>query len=94
MSEEKIKNNPGSSNDFTPSFIDYCPLPDLKGSTRLGNISTYKNLVNLYISYTLDTSSINLNTGFKLAPCLSGAVKLTKKPDPDKYGYSTYSSYT
>ena len=37
---------------------------------------------------------MNLNTGFKLAPCLSGAVKLTKKPDPDKYGYSTYSSYT
>ena len=52
MSEEKIKNNPGSSNDFTPTFIDYGPLPDVKVSARLGNISTHKFSKLIYFLHT------------------------------------------
>ena len=49
-----------------------------------------KKVVNLYISYELDTSSKDLNTDFTLGNCLFGAVKLTKNADPDKYKYSSY----
>ena len=38
----------------------------------------HKNIVNLYISYELDTLSRDLNTNFALRNCLFGAVKLTK----------------
>ena len=30
MSEESVKNPPGSNNTFAPSLIDYLPLPDVK----------------------------------------------------------------
>ena len=42
------------------------------------------------IVYELDTWSRDLNIKFKLGDCLSGAVKLTKSADPDKYGDSGY----
>ena len=48
------------------------------------------NVVNLYISYELDTWSRDLNTDFTLGNCLFGAVKLTKNDDPDKYGHIGY----
>ena len=48
------------------------------------------NVVNLYISYELDTWSRDLNTHFKLDNCLFGAVNLTKNADPDKYGCIDY----
>ena len=44
----------------------------------------------LYISYTLDPWSRALNTDFTLGDCLFGTAKLTKNPDPNKYGYSGY----
>ena len=50
----------------------------------------HKNVVNLYIIYTLDTWSKDLNTDFTLGNCLFGAVKLTKNFEPDKYKYSGY----
>ena len=47
-------------------------------------------MVNLYISYLLNEWSKDLNTDFTLGNCLFGVVKLTKKPDPDKYEHSGY----
>ena len=49
-----------------------------------------KNVVNLYISYKLDTWSRDLKTDFTFDICLFGAVKLTKNVDSDKYRYSGY----
>ena len=43
-----------------------------------------RNVVNLCISYELDTWSVDLNTDFTLGNCLLGAVKLNKNADPDK----------
>ena len=51
----------------------------------------HKNVVNVYITYELDTWWRDLNTGFKLVDCLYGGVKLSKTSDPIKYGYSDYS---
>ena len=48
----------------------------------------HRNIINIYISYELDTWPIDLNSDFMLANCLFGALKLTKNTDPDKYGYS------
>ena len=46
--------------------------------------------VNLYICYTLDRWSKDLDTDFTLGNCLFGSVKLTKNADLDKYKYSGY----
>ena len=48
------------------------------------------NVINLYISYEIDTRSRNLNTYFTLGNCLFEAVKLTSNADPDRYGCSGY----
>ena len=45
-------------------------------------------MLNLFTVYELDTWSRDLNTDFTLKDCLSGAVKVTKNADPDKYAYS------
>ena len=50
----------------------------------------HKKVVNLYISYQLDTWSKVLSKDFTLGNCLFGVVKLTKNTDPDKYKYSGY----
>ena len=54
------------------------------------NISVFRKVINLYISYTLDPRSKDLNTDFALGNCLFGVMALTKNADPDKYGYSGY----
>ena len=59
-------------------------------SSISSNIFLHKNVVNLFISYTLGTWSRNLNTDFTLGNCLYGAVKLAKNADSDKYGCSGY----
>ena len=55
------------------------------------NISIPKKVINLYISYILNSCLRNLNTDFALKNCLIGSVKLTKSADPDKYKCSGYS---
>ena len=50
----------------------------------------HKNVVNLYITYKLDTWSRDLNTEFILCNCLFEAIKKTKNADPDKYKCSGY----
>ena len=43
------------------------------------------------LSYNLDEWSKDLNTDFTIGNRLSGAVKLTKNANPDKYKYIGYS---
>ena len=50
----------------------------------------HKYVVNLYITDEVDTCSKDLNIDFTLHKCFFGAVKLTKKADPDRYKYSGY----
>ena len=50
----------------------------------------HKNVVNLNISYKLDTWSRDLNTYFVFGNCMLEAVKLTNNADRDKYGYRGY----
>ena len=54
------------------------------------NISVPKNVINLYISYTLTPQLGDSNKDFTLNNCLVGSVKLTKNADPDKYKYGGY----
>ena len=75
-------------------MIDDYPLKKLKFSgicLKKDSVSfLHKSVVNLYISYKLDTWSSDLNTDFALGNCLFGAVKLSKNDDSDKYRYSGY----
>ena len=50
----------------------------------------HKKVVNLYITYKLDTWSKDLNTNFTLGNYLFGVVKVTKNADPDKCKYSGF----
>ena len=50
----------------------------------------HRNVVNLFFVYKLDIWLSDLCTDFTLKGCLFGAVKLTRKADPDKYFYSGY----
>ena len=52
----------------------------------------HTNLVNLHITYELDTQSRDINTGFTLGNWLFGAIKLTKSDDSDKYGYNGFAN--
>ena len=54
------------------------------------NISIHKKVINLYISYTLNSQLRNLNTDFTLGNCFFGSVKLYTNADLDKYKYSGY----
>ena len=50
---------------------------------------THGAIVNIYIVYDLGASSSH-NNDPTLGNCLFGVVTLTKNPDFDKYGYSSY----
>ena len=92
MSEESIKNT-GSDNTFAPSLTDHRSLSIAKFNgdcLRMSSISVHQKVVNLYISYKIDTWSRDLNTDFTLCNCLFGAVELTKNTDSDKYKYGGY----
>ena len=69
-------------NHFLPeiTFYGHCLIKS--------NISIRKNVINLYISYTLTPWLRNLNTYFTLNNCSFGSVKLNKNADSDKYKYS------
>ena len=89
MSEESIKNPPGSGNTFAPSLIHSYPVPDVKFGLNClinSNTSSFRNVINLNISCSLDAQSPD----FILDNCLFGAVKLTINADPDKYRYNGY----
>ena len=90
-SKESIKNATWYDNTIASSLINSYPLPDAKfGGNCLinNNISVFRKITNLHLSYTLDAWSSDLNTDFSLGNCLFWAAKLTKHADPDRYsGY-------
>ena len=96
MPHESIKNPPTSDNSFAPKLItDYSPhRVKFNGNClRQDSVSfLHKNVVNLYISYKLDTWSKDLSTDFTLGYLLLGAVMVTKNPETEKYGNSGYST--
>ena len=55
MSEESIENITKSDGNFAPTFADHHLLQDMNfnGHCLIKNICIPKNLINLYISYTL-----------------------------------------
>ena len=93
MSEENIENIAESDNSLAPYFVDHHLLPDISfnGNCLIKhNISIPKEVINLYISYTLNPQLRNLNTDFTLGNWLFESLKLTKNADLDKYKYSGY----
>ena len=81
MPKENIENITKSNSNVAPTFVDQHVLPDIifNGHCLIkNNISIPKKVINLYISYTLDSQLRNLNTNFTLGNCLFGSVKLTK----------------
>ena len=67
------------------------PVPKFNGNYLMNsNIYVFWKILNLYISYTLDTWARDFNTYFTLGNCLFGTINLTKNADPDKYRYSGY----
>ena len=70
MPEESIENMTKSDSNFAPTFVEHHLLPDMKFNGHClinSNISIPKNVINLYISYTLGPQLRNLNTNFTLA---------------------------
>ena len=93
MSEESIKNPPGSGYAYVLTLINSHRLPYVNcvgNCLRRSSIFVYRNVVNLYISYTLNMWPIDLNTNFTLVNSLVGAVRLTKNDDREECGYSGY----
>ena len=94
LSEESIENITASDSNFAPTLINYCPLPNIKLDRHClinnNNNDLSLGAVNVYICYTLNRWSRDLNTDFTLGNCLCGSVKLTKNADLDKYNYTGY----
>ena len=63
----------------------YCQTQILSGDYLINNnICITKKVINLYISYILNSQLRCLKTDFTLDNCLFGSVKLTKNADLDK----------
>ena len=92
MSEESIKSPNTSDISFPPELVKRSISSKFKRICLKQNSMSFfhKNVINLYISYKLDTWLRDLNTNFTLRNCLFRAVKLIKNYDPDKYGHKGY----
>ena len=92
ISEENIENITKSDSFFPPIFIDHRVLRDINfnGHCLINNIYIPRKVINIYIYYTLNPLSRNLNTVFTLNNCLFGSINLIKNADSDKYKYSGY----
>ena len=91
MTEENIENIAKSDSNIAATFVDHYLLPDISfNGNCLINISISKKVIDLYISYTLNSQLRNLNTDFTLGNCLFGSVKLIKNADLYKYKYCGY----
>ena len=58
MSQDSMENTTPSDNTFAPTLIDTSPLPVAKfnGNCLIGNnIYNFRKVINLYISYTLNS---------------------------------------
>ena len=93
MLVERIKNPSGWDSSFNLSLFNSYLLPDVKfGGNCLinSNISVFRKVISLYISYKVDTWSRYLNTDFTLGTYLFGTAKSTKNTDSNQYGYNYY----
>ena len=93
MPEENIENITKSGSNFALTFVNHHVLRDVNFSGRClinSNISIPEKVINLYISYILNSWLRNLNTDFTLNNCLFEHEKLPKNADLDKYKYSGY----
>ena len=93
MSEENIEIITKSKSSFAPTFVDHHVLLDINCNGHClikNNIPILKNVINLYIFYTLGPQLRNLSADFKLGNCLFGSVKLTKNADLDKCKYTGF----
>ena len=56
MPEEKIENITKRDSKFSSTFVGDHVLPDINfnGNCLINNISIFKKVINLYISYTLN----------------------------------------
>ena len=92
MSEKSLGNITTADQNFAPTWISSYPLPDIKFNRHylINKLPDSRKVRNLYISYTLDPWSRDLNTDFTLNNCLFGSVKLTENSYPDKEKYSNY----
>ena len=80
MSKGSIKNITKSDSNFASTFVDHHLLPDknfIEHCLIKNNISVFKKVINVYISYTLVPKLKHLNTEFTLSKCLFESVKLT-----------------
>ena len=90
--ERSIENITTTSSSFAPTLINSYTLPYVKfsGHCLINKFPDSGKVINLYISYTLNPRSRDLNTNFTLSNCLFKSVKLTKNAEPDKYVYNGY----
>ena len=87
MPQESMEGITKSDKSFAPTFVDPHLLLDMNfiGHCLIkSNISIPKEVINLYISYTLGPQLTHINANFTLGNCLFGSVKLT---DLDRYMY-------
>ena len=95
--EESIKTSATLGNSLTPRLIviyNRRITAKFKGNCLIQDdiCFIYKNLVNLYFVYKLDTRSRYLKTNFTLGDCLFGAVQLTKNAVAHKFKCNGYDS--
>ena len=94
LSEENITTPATSDNSFASNLLIHHSKIALNFEENCLKQDTvtfnHRNVVNLFFVYKLDIWLSDLCTDFTLKGCLFGAVKLTKKADPDKYFYSGY----
>ena len=93
LSNESLEVVSTSNNSLTPSINYYGDKARLRftGSVLQQKTVTYshKKVVNLYVVYEI-TNFHSIDSYPTLTNVLSGAVKLTKNADIDKYKYSGY----
>ena len=92
MSGESIENITKTENTFVLTLINHSLLYIKFNRHCLinNNISIPRKIINMYISYIIDTWKKDLNTDFKLGNCLLASVELTRNTNLDKYKYSSY----
>ena len=80
ISEEHTENITKSDSKFAPTFVNHHVLPDINFNRLrlINNVSIPKKVINLCISYILNSWLRNVNTDFTLNNCLCGSVKVTK----------------
>ena len=83
MSKENFENITKSSSNFATTFAEHHVLPNINFNKHclINNIFIPKRVINIYISYTLNSWLRNLNADFALNNCLYESVKLTKNAD-------------